>query len=395
MFILDNNQRKYFGLEPILDSWDKVSFKGDAYRPDSILYFEGETIKKQIISTDSEYKEIHFDELTENRELILPKTKKGKPKKLTPSVLESKTPIGVYLKVTSNGDLIIGNYATQTTFYSRVWEYVRSESNIEKLIKEFINNSPSDHLSQIETFRQTKRQNIKYKSGDFFAFKINRTEYGFGRILFDVNKARKKKLLPENHGLNLLMGPPLLIKLYAFKSNNKLIDIEILKQQKSLPSDFIMDNVVFYGDFEIIGNLPLEIDEFEFPISYGMRIDRTPNVFLQWGLIHKELPKNKFNKYIMPENGGLGLHNPYGYYSIGFRPKFDTRDIIETIANNGDFDFSKGEDYKLKWDLRNPKNEKIRIEIFKEFELDPKKNYKENCKITGTKDIIELIKEMK
>lgn len=88
---LTNDQRKYFGLEPIMDSWDKVQFKGDTYRPDSILYFEGDTIRKHVVSTDKEYKEIQYNEQTENRELILPKTKKGKPKKLTASVLESKT----------------------------------------------------------------------------------------------------------------------------------------------------------------------------------------------------------------------------------------------------------------------------------------------------------------
>lgn len=392
---LTNDQRKYFGLEPVMDSWDKVQFKGDTYRPDSILYFEEDTIKKQVISTDKEYKEIQFNEQTENRALILPKTKKGKPKKLTPSVLESRKPIGVYLNVNSGGVLIIGNHTSQTTFYSRDWEYRRTDSDLQKMIIEFINDSPSDHLTQIEEFRKAKRKNVKYKSGDFFSFKLNRTEFGFGRILFDVNKARKRKLLQENHGLNLLMGPPVLIKLYAYKSDSKSVDIEQLKNKKSLPSDFIMDNIIFYGEFEIIGNLPLEIEEFEFPISYGKRIDQIPNIFLQWGLIHKELPKKKFDKYITAINDKLPEQNPYGYYSIGFRPKFDSFDINETINNNGDFDFTKGEHYKLDWDLRNPKNDKIRTEIMKKFGLDPQKNYEENCKITGTKSIIELIEEMK
>lgn len=402
MFELNNNQRKYFGLEPVLRSWDKVAFKGDFCRPDSILYFEGDTIKKQVISTDKEYKEIKFNEQTENRELILPKTKRGNPKKLTPSVLESKTPLGVYLSVNSNGSLKIGNHTSQTTFYSRDWENQSADSDLEKMVHEFIDNSPADHITKIEEFRKAKRKNIKYKSGDFFAFKLNRTDYGFGRILFDVNKARNKKLIPENHGLKFLMGPPLLIKLYAYKSNSKIVDIELLKNKASLPSDFIMDNVIFYGEFEIIGYLPLEIDEFEFPISYGRMIGQTPNVFLQWGLIHKELPKKQFDKYItainekLPENNpSRDLQNPFGYYSIGFRPKFGTVDIIETINNNEVFDFTRGKHYKLDWDLRNPKNDNIRIEILEKFGLDPSKNYEENCKITGTKNIIELIKEMK
>ena len=394
MFELDNNQRKYFGLNPVLETWDKVEFKEDNYRPKSILYYEGNTIKKHVIKTGWEYKEIQYNEQTENRELILPKTKKGKSKRLTASVLEARTPIGVYLNLNSSGNLIIGNYTIKITFYSRIWEYKIAETDLKRIIKEFIKNFPKDHFKKIEEFRKAKRKNVKYKSGDFFVFKINRTEYGFGRILFDVNKARKKKLIPKNHRLNMLMGLPILIKIYAYKSEKNAADIKMLKNKKSLPSDFIMDNVVIYGEFEIFNFLPLEIDEFDFPISYGMRIDKTPNVFLQWGMIHKELPKEKFNKYFMPINGILGKHNPFGYYSIGFRPKFDTQDINNTITNNGVFDFSKCRHYNVDYDLRNSKNDLIRNEIFKTFGLNQDKNYKENVKITGTKDIIKIIEEI-
>ena len=401
MLELDNNQRKYFGLDPVLDSWDRVAFKGDSYRPDSTLYYENGTIKKHIISTEQEYKEIQYDEETENREWILPKTKRGKPKKLTASVLESRTPIGVYLSINTGGDLIIGNHTTQTTFYSRDWEYRKTAVDVKKVIKEFIENSPADHLHQIEEYLKAKRKNVKYKSGDFFAFRLNRKEYGFGRILFDVHKARKMNLLPENHGLYLLMGPPLLIKYYAFKSEQKLVDIEALKVQKSLPADYIMDNIVFYGEYEIIGNIPLEIHEFEFPISYGGNIDQAPHVFLQWGLIHKELPQKEFNKYTnamntnLPENHpSRFLHNPYGYYGIGFRSKFDPFDINETIKNNGEFNFSEGKHFNHEWDLRNPKNDHIRAEILKKFGLDPTRSYEENRKKIGAPNILEMIKEM-
>lgn len=400
MFELNNNQRKYFGLELVLKSWDRVILKGDSYRPDSILYYEKNTIKKQIISSNSIYKEIQLNEITENRSLILPKTKRGKPKKLTASVLESKTPIGVYLNIV-NGNLTIGNYTTQTTFYSRDWEYKDATTNIVTTIVEFINNSESDHFSKINTFKQQKRKNIKYKSGDFFAFKLNRTEYGFGRVLFDVHKAIKKHLVPQDHGFCMIMGNPVLIKFYAFTAKNKDVDIELLKKQKSLPSDYIMDNVIFYGEYEIIGYLPLNISEFDFPISYGNTLDTTPNVFLQWGLIHSELPNKKFNKYTsainneIPENNpSRYIQNPYGYYRVGFRSTHSNLDIIETVNNNGYFDFSKGNHYRLNWDLRNPKNDKIRVEIMKKFGFNPSKSYIENSRNKNTKEIIEIIKQM-
>lgn len=401
MFELNNKQREYFGLEPVKDNWEKVTLKGDAYRPESILYFENDIIKKHILSSETEYREKQYNEKTENREFILPKTKKGKPKKLTASVLESKTPIGVYLFINKSEDLTIGNHTTQTTFYSSRWEK-REESKIEAKVTEFINSSPENHLEEISQYKTARRKNIKYKAGDFFAYKISRKHYGFGRILFDVNKARKKKLIEDNHGLNMLMGPPVLIKLYSYISETKDVELNFLKEQVSLPSDYIMDNVIFYGEFEIIGNIELEEDEIEFPISYGRKINMTPNAFLQWGLIHKEIPLSQFKKYTnaikenLPENDpNRVISNPYGYYGIGFRPKINFLDLQATIKNNNSFDFSKGNHYQLEWDLRNPKNNAIRIEILKKFGLDPSKGYMENATKSKTKHVLELIKEMK
>ncbi|MCT4591635.1 MAG: immunity 26/phosphotriesterase HocA family protein [Carboxylicivirga sp.] len=395
MLELDNHQRKYLGLEPVLNTWEKIILKGDTYRPDSIIYYENDTIKKQVISTAIEYKEIQYNELIENREFVLPKTKRGKSKKLTASVLESKTPIGVYLNINTTGDFVIGNHTSQTTFYSRQWFTERVELEIETEIINFIEDAPENHLLEIEKFRQAKRKSIKYKAGDFFVYKLNRTEYGFGRILFDINKARKKKLLPENHGLNMLMGPALLIKQYAYKSSSKDVDIEFLKSQKSLPSDYIMDNVIFYGEYEIFGHQPLTLEEFEFPISYGQRIDQVPNVFLQWGLIHKELPKSEFKKYLNIENGGLGSHNPYGYYSIGFRPSVETIELNLAIQNNGELDYNYGDNYRLEWDLRNPKHCMIKEEIFKKFNLVPEMNYADTSEKEGAESIIDIIEKMK
>jgi len=79
------------------------------------------TIKRHIISTHTKYSELHYNELTRNRSILLPKTDKGKEKKLSASILEQRQPTGIYLSVI-NGDLTKGNYTTKTTFYSSRWE---------------------------------------------------------------------------------------------------------------------------------------------------------------------------------------------------------------------------------------------------------------------------------
>ena len=86
--------------------------------------------------------------------------------------------------------------------------------------------------------------------------------------------------------------------------------------------------------------------------------------------------------------------NPYGYYSIGFTPHYDTVDIHKATENNSVFDFSKSSYYKAKWDLRNPNNINIRNELFKVFGLDPNKSYLDNCKLTKTILTTELIKQL-
>lgn len=391
---LTNEQRKYFGLDPIENHWDRVIFKGDTYRPESVLYFDKDTIKRHIVSTEKEYSEKHYDEHTIDRAILLPKTDKGKEKKLTASVLEQRQPTGVYLSI-NRGHLTIGNYNSQTTFYSTRWDNEQqSEKQISDFINDFITNSPKNHFDEIDRYKNLKRQNIKFKSGDYFCFKLDRTNFGFGRLLLDVHKVRKKKLIDDFHGLGLLIGPPLIIELFAFCSTNKRISIDELEKQSKLPSDVMMDNLLLYGEFEIIGHREIEDYEYDFPISYGRSIDRRRIVFLQWGLIHKELSQEKFNKYIHTDEIQSG-QNPYGYYSIGFRPHYDSIEVIKAIKNKGIYSFDNARHYKAKWDLRNPKNKDIKDELFKVFGLDTTKNYYENSKLTGTKLPSEINKQLK
>jgi hypothetical protein len=390
---ITNEQRKYFGLNPIEDHWEKVVLNGDVYRPESVLYFDEDIIKRHIVSTENQYFEKQYNEKTKNRIILSPKTEKGKEKKLTASVLEQRQPTGVYLLVNC-GNLIIGNYTSQTTFYSSRWDNEeQSKKPISEIINDFIISSPENHFFEIEKYQNTKRKNIKFKSGDYFCFKLDRINFGFGRILLDVSKIRKKNLIDNNHGLSLFMGLPIIIELFAFKAQSKNIDIATLDKQPKLPSDVIMDNLLLYGEYEIIGHREIKDEEFDFPISYGHSIDQREIVFLQWGLIHKELPHEVYSKYTYTDEIQSG-QNPHGYYSIGFRPHYDNIDIIKTIDNNGKYDFRNTKHYKAKWDLRNPKNKEIKDELFKTFGLDSNITYYENSKLTGTKLPSEIIKQL-
>ena len=400
-FELTNEQRPYFGLEPVKPEWDRVILKGDTYREESILYFEGDYIKRYIISTEFQYKESQYNELTRSRNILLPVTAKGKEKKLTASVLESRQPTGLYCVVDSAGRILIGNFNTQTSFYDSSWEQPvsRHQIPIKNQVEIFIDTTPEGYLAAINGFKKGKRKNAKFKPGDFFAFKINREEYGFGRILLNIDELKKKNIITKNHGLSLIMTKPVLVKIYTYISKVKDIEIEKLKDVSALPSDYMMDNAFFYGEYEVIGHKQLESEDFDFPISYGRHIDFSKHcAFFQWGLIHCELSTSTFNKYFVADNPLVPVDsqsrkttNPYGYYSIGFRPKYSGADIKEAIANNGKFDFEACQLFGSIFDLRNPGNKEIRKEIMTMFGLDPAKSYNENCKLTNTMLLPELI----
>src|SRR5687768_2498599 len=165
-FELTNNQREFFGLEPIESQWTKVPLKGDTYRPDSILYFHGDVIKRHILSMENRYFEKQYDELTKQRIILLPKTSKGKEKKLSASVLEQREPTGVYLNV-SQGNLTIGNYSSKTTFYSSNWANDGEPTKtLAEQVSGFIEQSPGNHLAEINQFKSARRKNIKFRSGD-------------------------------------------------------------------------------------------------------------------------------------------------------------------------------------------------------------------------------------
>ena len=105
-------------------------------------------------------------------------------------------------------------------------------------------------------------------------FKISRREWCFGRILLDVSKLRKDENFKKNknYGLAKSYGKPLIIKVYHKISDNKNIDLKELSKCLALPSQAIMDNIFYYGEAIILGNLPLKPEENDMFISVSESI---------------------------------------------------------------------------------------------------------------------------
>ena len=383
-FELSNEQRAYLGLELVEAHWERVSLFNKYY------YFEGDTIRKEISVGEQGYTERSLCEKTaENRSILLPKTGKGKSKKLNFTASQSFKGIGVYFSFW-NEYLTLSNYTTQTSFYSEQLPNHKLE-DLPLWLDQWIAATTPQELKAITQFSQAQRQHCKYAEGDFFAFKIGRNQWGFGRILLDVQKQIKANKIKRNEhfGLTNLMGKCLLVKVYHKISDTQNVDLQALAQTPALPSQIIMDNHFYYGENPIIGHLPLQPQEYDMLISYSKSIssDSPSMVYLQYGMLFRTLDIQVFDRYLLHEDDSLYLgyeENPYRKEDAGFG--LDTDSLVECIKTKSNLPYwqSKAAFYNTRFDLRNPANLAIKREIFKAFGLDGDKTYMENLQLIDT-----------
>ena len=381
IFELTNEQRKYLGLIPVEEYWELVKFDNGIY-----YYFEDDIIRKEIKVSKNYYHESELNVKTsENRTMILPKTKRGKIKKFNYTATQSFSPFGTYFTFSTDG-VIIANYTSQRTYYSETFTEKEKISleDLKKWLDKWMKETTEEDLEEIEEFKNAKRKHCKFNEGDFFAFKLSRREWCFGRILMDVSKLRKDENFEKNknYGLAHLMGKPLIIKVYHKISDNKNIDLKELSECLALPSQPIMDNIFYYGEAVILGNLPLKPEENDMFISVSESISGIDKniAYLQYGLIYREIPLSDYEKLIKDLKIGAQTLRREG---IGF--VIDTYKLKECIEAKSNYPF--WEKYKKRNvpDLKNPNHIELKRKIFKAFGLDADKTYEENLKMLEVK----------
>ena len=381
IFELNNEQRKYLGLNPVEEHWELVKFDDNIYH-----YFEDDIIKKEITVSENYYHESELNEkTTENRTMILPKTKRGKIKKFNYTVTQSFSPFGTYFTFSADG-VIIANYTSQRTYYSEIFSEKEKISldDLKKWLDKWMKETTEEDLEEIEEFKNAKRKHCKFNEGDFFAFKISRREWCFGRILMDVSKLRKDENFEKNknYGLAHLMGKPLIIKVYHKISDNKNIDLKELSECLALPSQPIMDNIFYYGEAVILGNLPLKPEENDMFISVSESISGIDKniAYLQYGLIYREIPLSDYEKLIKDLKIGAQTLRREG---IGFViDTYKLKECIEAKSNSPFWEKYKKHNVP---DLKNPDHIELKRKIFKAFGLDADKTYEENLKMVEVK----------
>lgn len=128
---------------------------------------------------------------------------------------------------------------------------------------------------------------------------------------------------------------------------------------KTFPSQHIMDNCLYYDEYEIIGNDKLP-ENISYPIMYGKSISGiNPNkIIFQCGPIHFEKIYEK-NKHL-----GQFLNN-----GIGFTINEDEKLIERCIKENSNEPYWEKYQYYNRIDLRSPENKDILTKVLDEFGL--------------------------
>lgn len=356
---LTNEQRIYLGLEPVAASWERfeMPYESRQTTEKTVLYFDNDIIRKILyIHNNGNYLEREeYLKTLENRTMIAPKTDRGKAKKLTLSNLQTFSANGMYFNY-YEGSVTLANCTTQQTYFDSDFAGLppMSESELQDFLKQWILDTDKAELERIHTFVTAKRRHCKFREGDFFRFKIDRKHYGYGRILLDVTKRKKGGM----KFWDILMGKPLVVSVFRIMTEETDIDIQDLIKLKSCPSQFIMDNVFYYGEYEIIGNFPLT-DDVDYPIMYGRSISGTDRnkIIFQQGLVYKEIP--------LAGNTVIGSGD-FKNNSIGFGLRID-KNILEACIREDSNEPYWENVRSIDKDVRNPKYKKELAEIMKQM----------------------------
>ena len=358
MFELTNEQRKCFGLDTVQPHWRRIEAKASPYDDfKTYLYLDGNCVVKGVMIGPKYYSEFALNEaLSEDGVYLLPKTAKGKPVKLSASTIAKRKRVGMCLFY-DRDYLTLYNANTDRAYFTNSYVnlQLRELPDFIGWAEQWCAETNEEDLVDIAAFANEKRKRVKYKEGDVFRYKIDRRHYGYGRILLDYDRMRKNK----EPFWDILMGTPLVCSAYHIVTTRKDVTVDELSALRSLPSCFVADNNIFYGENEIIGNIPLT-DHEDYPIMYGGSIAAGDKAVC-W-------QQGKFFRRI---EGAKQLDDRFLNNGVRFRLNVDAEVLRKCIAagNNNPYWLEYWQWGLTEQDLRNPKYRRELANIKKQFDL--------------------------
>ena len=351
-FELTNEQRKYFGLNIIEDTWKRVQWLDTSY-----IFFDGNIIRKIIHYSPhpnfhTGYIERDYDLHTQNCEFIKPKTIRGKLKKVTAANILAFKPINVSFEWTFGTvrvECLNNSIVIAKTFSSECFD---TFEKLEKWVEDFIKSVPKNHFEQLQIVKDMPKlkKNTSYKPGDIFCYEIEKNKFCFGQILLDLWKIKScekfsgEKILVQI-GQMRLFGNPLIVRGFNFFSDNPKPNLDTLLQNDTSGGFYSIDYLIYDNSCPVIGNREIKEKDMVFPMVLCAESDEPEYVIFQWGFIEKQIKTAPLILLIEKANYKVGYAGNVIYHSAIVTPK--------------------DEGFYMETDLNHPINNELKKEVFK------------------------------
>ncbi|AWB47098.1 hypothetical protein DCC85_21800 [Paenibacillus sp. CAA11] len=285
-FWLSNCLRPYFGLELLAEGWDVVELK-----PGYFICFEGDTLMKIISVTSGSYLEKDVQIATRSREFVLPKTAKGKEKKLNYTSISSQKASGVIFSAgiaAHNGKGYVAAHNPNNSVRLPITgcEDFTLPEDIRGWLAQYPQLLPPDYDQKVERLKHMKKKQVHAKPGDIFRVEMDLWTDGYVLVIGDLRRMQKDKLFTEDSIWNDVMTMPLFVRPYIYQTTNRQPGLkEITSAPLSDNTLIVMDDNFLRGDYEKVGEKDLTEEDIAFPIGYGFSIDqRKERIYrLSWG----------------------------------------------------------------------------------------------------------------
>ena len=403
MHEFSNEQRKYIGLCPVDPQWTRTT-----YSKGLTCYFDRDIIRKALIQTATSYAEFDIAIATRERSKIISPGGKGKEKPIsainvssypgrTVSFLVDISPANPLPEITGDNNhppayqtywsWKIGSQQPDIENNAPVFNGMQQLADFWQRLPQFIQGLPADHLDKLTQLKEKtvgKTRPVKFKSGDFFAVPTRFSLYGdpveyvFGRHLLNISALRKREVVDKAHHWQDLMTVVQLVTLYDFTANSLAIDLTLLQQQKRLPAFYMMDDTLMRGQYPVIGHLPLEPTELDFPMHYGRYVaSARKGYYFGWGhAIVTDIPP-------LAITGPEGMDMDTDFRNNGVR--FGA--AIDLLA-----DFRNGLPPYYKYtDINHPDNLAVKTALFNSLGVPVDISYDDFCRQFGGKNRHELL----
>ncbi|WP_224552585.1 immunity 26/phosphotriesterase HocA family protein [Pectobacterium versatile] len=279
--------RPYFGLEPLSAEWDILTVR-DGY----FICFDGETIRKRITATALNYQEEDVIIRTRGREVILPRTARGKEKKLTYTSVSSVMADGIVFSAGirtfnsgSYGYVNASNYRNAIQLPLPECRHLVSKDAIVEWLQSYHERLPVDYAHKLERLLQKKNQQHKTVPGDIFRVEIDLHTDGYVLVIGNLRQMQKDELFAEHSIWNDVMTMPLFVRPYLFSTIERNPPLsEIVALPLSEKCWIVMDNAFLRGNYEYVGSKVLSEEDILFPVGYGPNISTKRSDYrLSWG----------------------------------------------------------------------------------------------------------------